>query len=75
MANGENSAGGSGITPANYAELTSAGVDCVTLGDHIYRRREIVTALNTSPNIVKPANFPTNSPGKEFAICRAAKWS
>lgn len=71
IANGENAAGGSGITPANYRELIAAGVDCITLGDHIYRRREIVDILETEPNIVKPANFPASSPGRELAVVRA----
>ncbi len=46
------------------AELIAAGVDCVTLGDHIYRRREISPILESRPNIVKPANFPPTAPGK-----------
>lgn len=71
VANAENAAGGSGLTPANYQELISAGVDCVTLGDHIYRRREIVSVLESKPNIVKPANFPADSPGREFAIVKS----
>ena len=71
VANAENCAGGSGLTPANYQELISSGVDCITLGDHIYRRREIVSVLETQPNIVKPANFPGNAPGREFAIVQA----
>jgi metallophosphoesterase (TIGR00282 family) len=71
VANAENAAGGSGLTPANYQELVSAGVDCVTLGDHIYRRREIVSVLESKPNIVKPANFPADSPGREFAIVKS----
>ncbi|MBI3838883.1 MAG: TIGR00282 family metallophosphoesterase [Planctomycetia bacterium] len=71
VANAENAAGGSGLTPANYQELIAAGVDCITLGDHIYRRREIVSVLEKQPNIVKPANFPNSAPGREMAIVRA----
>jgi 2',3'-cyclic-nucleotide 2'-phosphodiesterase len=71
VANGENAAGGSGLTPANYQELMSAGVNCVTLGDHIYRRREIMDVLERQPNIVKPANFPPQAPGREFAVVTA----
>ena len=71
VANAENAAGGSGLTPANYQELIAAGVDCITLGDHIYRRREIANVLDTQPNIVKPANFPPSAPGREFAVVRA----
>lgn len=72
VANAENSADGSGITPSIYRELTGAGVDCITLGDHIYRRREINTVLDSEPNIVKPANYPAAAPGKSFAIVTAA---
>ncbi len=71
VANAENCAGGSGLTPANYQELVAAGVDCITLGDHIYRRREIVPVLESQTNIVKPANFPRDAPGREFAVVRA----
>lgn len=68
IANAENAAGGSGLTPAIYRELMAAGVDVVTLGDHIYRRSEIVSVLESEPNIVKPANFPVDAPGREFAV-------
>ena len=71
VANAENAAGGSGLTPANYRELIASGVDCITLGDHIYRRREIISVLEKQPNIVKPANFPSTAPGREFAVVRA----
>ena len=71
VANGENAAGGSGITPAIYRELMRAGVDCITLGDHIYRRQEIVQVLEQETNIVKPANFPPEAAGREFAIVTA----
>jgi len=71
VANAENAAAGSGITPAIYQELLRAGVDCVTLGDHIYRRKEIADVLQNEPNIVKPANFPPTAPGREVAIVTA----
>jgi 2',3'-cyclic-nucleotide 2'-phosphodiesterase len=71
VANGENAAAGSGITPANHAELIAAGVNCVTLGDHIYRRREIISVLNSQDNIVKPANFPATAPGKAWTVVTA----
>jgi len=71
VANAENAAGGSGLTPANYQELITSGVDCITLGDHIYRRREIMGILESQPNIVKPANFPPSAPGREFCVVRA----
>ena len=68
IANAENAAGGSGLTPAIYRELIRAGVDAITLGDHIYRRREIYSVLESEPNIVKPANLPPESVGREWAV-------
>lgn len=68
VANAENAAAGSGLTPSIYQQLMAAGVDGVTLGDHIYRRREIVEVLNTRQNLVKPANFPSEAPGAELMI-------
>jgi len=65
--NAENAAGGSGLTPSNYDELIAAGVDGITLGDHIYRRRAIMRVLESKMNIVKPANYPDESPGREVA--------
>jgi metallophosphoesterase (TIGR00282 family) len=71
VVNAENAAAGSGITPAIYQELIGAGVDCITLGDHIYRRREIIPTLQSQPNIVKPANYPPEAPGREYAVVAA----
>jgi 2',3'-cyclic-nucleotide 2'-phosphodiesterase len=71
VANAENCAGGSGLTPAIYRRLTAAGVDGITLGDHIYRRREICGILESEPNIVKPANYPEMAPGRRWMILTA----
>lgn len=71
VVNAENIAGGSGITPEIYRELIAAGVDGITLGDHIYRRREINSVLESAGNIVKPANYPSEAPGHEFMILPA----
>jgi len=72
IANAENAADGSGITPAIYGELIRAGVDCITMGDHIYRRKEINVVLESESNIVKPANFPQTAPGLNWAVVRLA---
>lgn len=72
IANGENAAGGSGITPEIYRELLRAGVDGITLGDHIYRRNEILPVLAEQPNIVKPANYPADAPGRDHMLLTAA---
>jgi metallophosphoesterase (TIGR00282 family) len=72
IANAENAADGSGITPSIHRELIAAGVDCITLGDHIYRRREINGTLASELNIIKPANFPAAAPGNGFATVVSA---
>jgi len=71
VANAENASGGSGLTPQIFRELVAAGVDCVTLGDHIYRRREIISMLEADEPIVKPANYPISAPGKSWAVVNA----
>ncbi|MEN6493123.1 MAG: TIGR00282 family metallophosphoesterase [Thermoguttaceae bacterium] len=68
IANAENAAGGSGLTPEIYHELTTSGVDCITLGDHAYRRREIYPVLEGESRIVRPANYPENAPGRQFTV-------
>jgi metallophosphoesterase (TIGR00282 family) len=71
VANAENAAGGSGLTPAIYRELIRAGVDAITLGDHVYRRKEIYSVLESESNIVRPANLPSESIGREWAVVKA----
>ena len=68
VANAENAAGGSGLTPAGYREIVAAGVDGITLGDHIYRRREIFGVLEGESNIVKPANLPAEATGRTWCV-------
>lgn len=72
IVNAENVAGGSGITAPLYEKLMNYGVHLITLGDHIYRRKEIIPLLEKAENIVKPANYPAAAPGKEFAIYQTA---
>lgn len=63
VVNGENLAGGVGITPKLAEELFAAGVDVITLGNHTYRRREIYPYLDEQPQILRPANFLAAQPG------------
>jgi hypothetical protein len=72
IANAENAADGSGLTAKNYQSLKAAGVDCITLGDHIYRRNEIIPILDKEVDIVRPANYPSDAPGREWAVVKAA---
>lgn len=71
IANAENAAGGSGLTPQIYRELVNAGVDAITLGDHVYRRKEIYSILQTEDNIVRPANLPAEAVGRQWTVVMA----
>jgi metallophosphoesterase (TIGR00282 family) len=68
IANAENAAGGSGLTASLYRRLREAGVDLITLGDHIYKKAEIIPTLEQEERLCKPANFPPGAPGREFAL-------
>lgn len=68
IANAENVAAGSGMTPQIFAKLRHQGIDACTMGDHIYKRIEIVSTLQSSDRIVKPANLPPEAAGRELAI-------
>jgi len=63
VVNGENAAGGLGITPKIADQLFAAGVDAITLGNHTYHRREVYPYLDSQPRIVRPANFLRSQPG------------
>jgi metallophosphoesterase (TIGR00282 family) len=68
VANGENAAGGIGITPKEADDLFAAGVDVITLGNHTYRHREVWPYLDERANILRPANFLRNQPGHGTCI-------
>jgi 2',3'-cyclic-nucleotide 2'-phosphodiesterase len=68
VANAENAADGSGLLVRQYRQLRAAGVDLITMGDHVYKKREIIPILNDDPAICRPANFPDGAPGREFAL-------
>jgi metallophosphoesterase (TIGR00282 family) len=72
IANAENSAGGSGMDPRCYSQLIAAGVDAITMGDHIYKKREIYSLFEKGEPICKPANFPPEAPGPDHLIVSAA---
>ncbi|MEA3225853.1 MAG: TIGR00282 family metallophosphoesterase [Planctomycetota bacterium] len=73
IANAENAAGGSGLTPQIYEKLLRAGVNLITLGDHTYRKRGIIPTLETADNIVRPANFSESAAGKGVAFYQTNK--
>ncbi len=68
VANAENAAGGSGLTPEIYHELIASGIDGITLGDHAFRRREVFSILQTERRIVRAANYPSAAPGRDCMI-------
>ncbi len=63
VANGENSAGGSGITPATANDLFNAGVDIITSGDHLWDQKEVNQLLDHETRFVRPINYPPETPG------------
>ena len=66
--NGENAADGSGLRCKDHRRLIAAGYDAITLGDHVFRKREIMETLDTQTNIVRPCNLPAAAPGKSSVI-------
>jgi len=68
VCNAENTAGGSGLTPPLYHKLLKYGVDVMTLGDHVYRKREIAEVLKTAENIVRPANLSAKAAGRRWTV-------
>ena len=63
VVNAENAADGSGLRCKDYRRLIDSGVDGVTLGDHLYRKRELIEVLQSESRIVRPANLPPEAPG------------
>ncbi len=73
VANGENIAGGRGITPQTADDLFLCGVDVVTGGNHTFKHRDIYPYLEQTPGIVRPLNYPPGAPGRVLAAVRAAE--
>src|SRR5215468_4524916 len=71
IANGENSAGGSGITPKTAEEIFSAGVDVITSGDHLWDQKEVVGLLQNESRFLRPLNYPQGTPGKGSVVYQA----
>ena len=68
IANGENSAGGFGITPQTVQELLCAGVDFLTTGNHIWDKKEIIPQLDEGLPVIRPANYPPSAPGQGYMV-------
>ena len=69
--NGENSAGGFGITEAIYQELLDAGADAITLGNHAWDQREALVFIERAPRLIRPLNYPAGTPGRGAALIEA----
>lgn len=68
LANGENAAGGNGITPDLAEELYTFGVDILTMGNHVWDKKEILPYFEVENRIIRPANYPPGVPGKGFLV-------
>ncbi len=68
IANGENSAGGSGITPKTAGEIFAAGVDVITSGDHLWDQKEVMELLANEKRFLRPLNYPAGTPGQGSGV-------
>jgi metallophosphoesterase (TIGR00282 family) len=71
IVNGENAAGGFGITEAIYQEFIDAGADAVTLGNHAWDQREALVFIERAPRLIRPLNYPSGTPGCGAAMIEA----
>src|SRR5215831_14682255 len=68
IANGENSAGGSGITPKTAEEIFAAGIDVITSGDHLWDQKEVMELLESEERFLRPMNYPLGTLGKGSGV-------
>jgi metallophosphoesterase (TIGR00282 family) len=72
IVNGENAAGGAGLTTATTEELFAAGADVITTGNHVWDKRDVLGLLEREPRLLRPANYPEGSPGSGSVVVPAA---
>lgn len=72
VANGENAAGGLGITPPVADQLLGQGIDVLTSGNHIWKHKEIIPYLEATDRLIRPANYPPGTPGRTFTVVETA---
>ena len=72
VVNGENSAGGIGITEKTAEAIFSLGADVITTGNHVYRHREVYAFLDANHRVIRPANYPHANPGRGHTVVEAA---
>ncbi|NLF25876.1 MAG: TIGR00282 family metallophosphoesterase [Deltaproteobacteria bacterium] len=68
LVNGENAAGGLGLSATTAEELHNCGVDAITLGDHTWKQKDAATLLNKFDYCIRPANYPNSAPGRGWAV-------
>jgi len=73
VVNGENAAGGFGITETIFTDFLAAGADCVTLGNHAFDQREALTFIAHQPRLIRPLNYPHGTPGAGAGLIETAK--
>ena len=73
VVNGENAAGGFGITESICDELLAAGADCITLGNHAFDQRETLVFIERQPRLLRPVNYPPGTPGRGANVFTAAR--
>jgi metallophosphoesterase (TIGR00282 family) len=71
IANAENASSGLGMTPGAYRQIREAGVDLITMGDHIYKKQDIIDVMAKGEPICKPANYPPEAPGQDYVIAQS----
>src|SRR5437660_9258419 len=73
IVNGENAAGGRGITGKITIDLLRAGVSVVTTGDHVWDQKDILSFIDTEPRLLRPANYPAGAPGNGSVVLETVK--
>jgi metallophosphoesterase (TIGR00282 family) len=73
VVNGENAAGGRGITPKITIDLLRAGVSVITTGDHIWDQKDVISFIDTEPRLLRPLNYPAGAPGNGSIVLETAK--
>lgn len=72
VANGENAAGGNGLTKEVAQELYTSGIEFLTMGNHVWDQRQIMAFIDSEPRLIRPANYPPGAPGKGYGFVRLA---
>ncbi len=68
IGNGENAAGGLGLTPSTAEELFDSGIDVITTGNHIWAYKELIPYLDSEPALLRPLNYPPANPGRGYLL-------